>query len=298
MYEKALMLINGNAGQSFIQKNMELTAGILTSHIEQLVVQKTQYISHAEELLKERGDAYHVIIVMGGDGTVHECINGLAALDDPPPVCILPGGTCNDFSRTLAVPQHIKRAAASLMNGTTRYVDIGKMNERYFSNFYGIGLIAQTSENINGDWKDKLGKVSYFISALQTFTNPQPFSFELTLDDETMSDEAVMVLIVNGNFIGASQLPFQGIIPDDGLFNIFVVSQGGASLLREYLTAKNPLAWDLEQTDIKHYQARHVKLDTPEPMKADTDGEMYMKTPVTIDNKPAQIPFLVPESEV
>ncbi|SFP59272.1 diacylglycerol/lipid kinase family protein [Salibacterium halotolerans] len=296
MYEKALMLINGNAGPSFIQKNIELTAGILTNHIEELIIRKTHYKGHAEEVLQSTGKEYDLIIIMGGDGTVHECVNGLAALNDPPSVCILPGGTCNDFSRTLAVPQNIKRAADSLMNGTTRHVDIGTMNERFFTNFYGIGLIAQTSENINGDWKNKLGKVSYLLSALQTFTNPDPFSFELTLDDETMTDEAVMVLVVNGNFIGASQLPFQGIVPDDGLFNVFVVSQGGASLLREYLTAKNPFAWDPEPTDVKHYKARHVALSTPEPMKADTDGEIYMKTPAVIENLPARIPFLVPDT--
>ncbi|MFD2706422.1 diacylglycerol/lipid kinase family protein [Salibacterium lacus] len=296
MYEKALMLINGNAGPSFIQKNIELTAGILTSHIEEMVIRKTLYKGHAEEVLQEEGHEYQLIIILGGDGTVHECVNGLAALEHPPKVCILPGGTCNDFARMLAVPQNIKRAAESLMNGTTRYIDIGTMNERFFANFYGIGLIAQTSENINGDWKNKLGKVSYLLSALQTFTNPEPFGFELTLDGETVEDEGVMVLIVNGNFIGASQLPFPGIVADDGWFNVFIVSQGGASLLREYLTAKNPFAWDPKPTDVKHYQARHVKLDTPQQMKADTDGEIYMKTPAAIDNLPSRIPFLVPDA--
>ncbi|WP_035712575.1 diacylglycerol/lipid kinase family protein [Salibacterium aidingense] len=298
MYEKGLLLVNGNAGQAFIQKNIEAAAGILANHIEQLVIKQTQYKGHTEKLTKEWGDAYHIIMIMGGDGTVHECINGAAALKNPPPLCIFPGGTCNDFSRALSIPQNIKRAADALMNGKTRYIDIGRMNERYFSNFYGIGLIADTSKNINGEWKNMLGKVSYFISALQTLADTESFTFELSIDGKKLTDEAVMVLIVNGNFIGASQLPFQDISLDDGQFNIFIVSEGGASLLREYLTAKNPLVWDPAQTDVKHYQGKTIELHTAEPMKADTDGEIYMETPVTIENLPARLPFLVPDIRV
>ncbi|RSL31678.1 diacylglycerol kinase family lipid kinase [Salibacterium salarium] len=293
MFKNALLLLNGNMDQEIIQKNIEWTAGILSTHIEHLVIKQTQYKGHTESICREWGSMYELIIIMGGDGTVHEGVNGIAELDNPPQLGILPAGTCNDMSRSLSIPQHLKRAANTLMNGTTRYIDIGKINDRYFTNFCGIGLIADTSENINKEWKGMLGKVSYFISALQTINNTRSFPFKLRVDGKEIEDKAVMVLIANGNFIGTNQLPFHQISLDDGQCDAFIVSQGGASLLRDYLNAKNPLKWDPDQTDIKHYQGTTMELQTSAPMKADTDGEIYLETPVSVSSVPEKIPFLV-----
>ncbi|SDI50463.1 diacylglycerol/lipid kinase family protein [Alteribacillus bidgolensis] len=294
MFKSALLLINGNYAQDDIQKNIEPTAGILASHIEEVVIRQTQYKGHTEKICKEAGNQYEAIFIIGGDGTLHECVNGLADLDNPPVTGILPGGTCNDFSRSLQIPQPLKRAAETLIKGQVRYLDIGKMNDRYFLNFYGIGLIAETSENINENLKGVFGKVSYFISALQMVNNTRPFSFTLETKEQTVEGEAVMVLISNGNVIGTNKLPFQNNVMDDGEFDIFIISEGGAALLREYFNAKNPFAWEADQSDIQHYRSSYVRLETPQPMKADTDGELYMKTPVTINNLHQKLPFLIP----
>ncbi|MFB4164408.1 diacylglycerol kinase family protein [Alteribacillus sp. JSM 102045] len=294
MFEKALLLFNGNENQEKIQKNLELTSGVLASYIEKLVIIQTQYKGHTEKICENIDGEYDAVFLIGGDGTLHECINGLAKLNDPPAAGILPGGTCNDFSRALHIPQMLKRAVETLINGTVRYLDIGKMNERYFANFYGIGLIAETSENINENWKGLFGKVSYFISALQTFTNTSPFSYSLQTKEEAIDGEAVMVLISNGNFIGTNQLPFQNNEMDDGQFDIFIISEGGAALLREYLNAKNPFVWEADQSDIQHYRSSNIYLQTSKQMKADTDGEIYMETPVSIKNLHKKIPFVVP----
>ncbi|RSL32485.1 diacylglycerol kinase family lipid kinase [Salibacterium salarium] len=294
MFTNALLLVNGNTDQGIIKKNIEATAGILFKHIEQLNIERTRYKGHTEIICKEWGHDYELIIIIGGDGAVHEAVNGLAVLDSPPPLGILPGGTCNDFSRALSIPQQLRRATESIMNGTIRYIDVGQINDRYFTNFCGIGLIADTSVNINDNWKGRLGRFSYFVSALQTLTNTAPFSFKLTIDGYEIVDEAVMLLIANGNFLGTNQLPFQHIILDDGECNIFVVNQGGASLLREYLQAKNPFAWNPDKNDIRHYQGRTIDLQTSSPMKVDTDGEIYMQTPVSITTQSGKTPFLVP----
>ncbi|WP_158734940.1 diacylglycerol kinase family protein [Alteribacillus sp. YIM 98480] len=294
MFKSALLLINGNSGQDVIQKNIELTAGILASYIEKVVIQQTKYKGHTEKICKEAANQFEVIFIIGGDGTLHECVNGLAELDNPPVTGILPGGTCNDFSRSLQIPQPLKRAAETLIKGKVRYLDIGRMNDRYFSNFYGIGLIAETSENINENWKGVLGKVSYFISAMQMVNNTRPFSFTLETKEQTVEGEAVMVLISNGNFIGTNQLPFQNNVMDDGEFDIFIISEGGAALLREYFNAKNPFVWEADQSDVQHYRSSYVRLETSQPMTADTDGELYMTTPVTINNQHQKLPFLIP----
>lgn len=66
-------------------------------------------------------------------------------------------------------------AARDLMLGHTHELDIGKVNDRVFTNFFGIGLITDTSENINSELKGTLGRLSYFISTLQTVRTTEPF---------------------------------------------------------------------------------------------------------------------------
>ncbi|WP_240375829.1 diacylglycerol/lipid kinase family protein [Bacillus piscicola] len=295
MFNKALLLVNGAGSESFIQKCIELTAGVVASQVGELTIRRTAFKGEAEELCREQGEGYDVLFILGGDGLVHECINGLAPLSSPPVIGILPGGTCNDFSRGLQIPQSLKKAAVSLLEGGIQEIDMGQMNERWFSNFFGIGLIAETSENINEDWKNIIGKMSYFISALQTFQRPEAFHFKIKMDGTLIEGEAVMILVVNGKYIGTNLLPFPEILLDDGLFDVYIVSEGGAALLKEYLNAKNPFNWDpVAQSDIQHYQSKHVYLETAKPKKADTDGEVYVQTPVSLTNIQRKLSFLVP----
>ncbi|MCY9389815.1 acylglycerol kinase family protein, partial [Bacillus haynesii] len=65
----------------------------------------------AFEFCREIGEDIGQLFILGGDGTVHECINGISRLQTKPDIGILPGGTCNDFSRALRIPQNIEKAA-------------------------------------------------------------------------------------------------------------------------------------------------------------------------------------------
>ncbi|MDO7485700.1 diacylglycerol kinase family protein [Peribacillus frigoritolerans] len=68
----------------------------------------------------EYGEEMEVVFVLGGDGTVHEFVNGLSPLWRRPLFGNLPGGTSNDFSRTLKIPQNVRQAAQALVNGKVR----------------------------------------------------------------------------------------------------------------------------------------------------------------------------------
>lgn len=295
MYEKMWLLINGASGNNEIQKNLDATISTLALQTKEITITFTQEKGHTEQLCREQGNRYDIVMIMGGDGTVHEAINGLSSLDDPPVTGILPTGTCNDFSRSLMIPQNLKKAAAVVEQNHIQYVDIGKMNDRYFSNFYGVGLIAETSENIDDQLKGMLGKVSYFISALQTFNNASPFAFTLKADGKEYKDEAVMILLANGHFIGTNRLPGDQISLHDGLIDVYIIKESGAPLLKEFFNSKNPFMYNLEQSSIEYIQAAEVELETENTMKADTDGEMYEETPVHIKVMEKKIPFLFGE---
>jgi diacylglycerol kinase (ATP) len=292
-YENALLIINGNAGKKDINQTIEQIMGTLLEVSKHIKIMQTEKQGDAEKYCEEFGQDCDLVIINGGDGTVHECINGLAKLERKPIVAILPGGTCNDFSRSIGMPQNIQKAADTIKNGEIEDIDIIKANDRYYSNFLGIGLIVDTSENIDSNSKGLFGKLSYYISALKTVQTKESFPFKVTFDNGEIEDEAVMILAANGKSLGANKLPISSISLKDGLLDLLIIREAGIKLLKEILSAKSTVNWEENQTDIEHIQTKSVLLSTVPSSKIDMDGEIYTKTPVIITLLSKHMRFIV-----
>ncbi|MEC0245310.1 YegS/Rv2252/BmrU family lipid kinase [Paenibacillus chitinolyticus] len=297
MFGKAILIHNGSAGQAETGTRLGAVIGPLAAGIGELTLVQTKEPGDAERICWERGEETDLVLVLGGDGTVHECVNGLAALADPPVVGILPGGTCNDFSRALYIPQELDRAAETLMRGKTQTVDIGRANDRYFSNFFGIGLITDASVNINPQLKGMIGKLSYFISTLQTVTSADPFRFTLEHDSGQTGGEAVMLFVANGRFLGTRPLPLAPDALYDGVLDVAIIREAGLPLLKELFKIKNFEEWDSEKSSFEFIRTTSLKLTTDQPMQADMDGEIYVRTPAEISVLGKKLTFLVGEEQ-
>jgi diacylglycerol kinase family enzyme len=80
-------------------------------------------------------DSYDIVVAMGGDGTLHEVVNGIlrGRPDNPPALAVIPAGTANIFARALDLPAHPVAAARVLVNGVRRRIDVGQVHDRYFA---------------------------------------------------------------------------------------------------------------------------------------------------------------------
>ena len=280
MYNKALFIYNGVAGQTETDQALASVLPVISTGTKELKVVQTEEAGETKNICMELGDRYDLVIILGGDGTVHEAINGLAILEKRPVLAILPGGTCNDFSRMLNIPQNLKKAAEAIMNGRPTPVDIGKVNNSYFLNFWGIGLITHTSNNIDENQKRLMGKMSYFISALRTVKDAEAFRYKMLTDQGEYEDEAVMILVLNGKFIGSNQIPVPTIHIDDGLFDVLVVKESSFSAFLDLfsLDPDNPNP-DYSEARLFHLQTEALSIETDGGMAVDTDGEIYLETP-------------------
>ncbi|MBJ7896849.1 YegS/Rv2252/BmrU family lipid kinase [Bacillus atrophaeus] len=295
-YQKALLIYNGNAGKKNIEKTLGSVVPILSQSIDELIIKPTRRKDDAYQFCKTLDDTIDILFVLGGDGTVHECINGIAALDKKPAVGILPGGTCNDFSRELGIPQNLQKAAEALVSGEKISVDVCKMNDRFFLNFWGIGLITETSNNINETEKALFGKISYFTSALRTVSSAQPFPVKLNIDGEEREDEAVMLLVMNGQYIGTNRIPLPDASITDGLADILICRSTNLTALRELMNMEQG-TFENFAGELSYIQASKVKIETESEMKVDTDGEVYTHTPGVIEVLKQHIEMLIPQEE-
>ncbi|WP_174615737.1 YegS/Rv2252/BmrU family lipid kinase [Virgibacillus ihumii] len=288
-YEKALFVFNGNENDSKMQQNLAGTLPVLSAAVKELTVIQTMSIEDLKGTCVDFAPKVDLVIILGGDGTVHECINSIAPLEKRPVIAILPGGTCNDFSRMLNIPQNLSQAAAAIVNGEVKEIDVGNADKRYFLNFWGIGLVSETSLNISETQKQNFGVLSYFMSTLKTVNQAESFSYNITSDNENYEGKAVMVLVLNGKFVGTRQFPIPAISPADGLLDVLIIKESTIASLRELLSMNHP-STDAEQLkEIVHFQASSIQISTGKEMSVDMDGEVDGITPDKISILPDHI---------
>lgn len=291
-YQKGLFIYNGNDHAQEQEAQLSQTLPILAQEVKVLEVIQTDSLKELKETCREYGSQIDVLFIIGGDGTIHECINSLAELDKRPVIGLLPGGTCNDFSRMIEIPQNLDQAARALVQGEERVVDAGKTEDSYFLNFWGIGLVTQTSSNIDENQKNRLGVLSYFISALKTINQARSFKFTLTVDGEKIEEEAVMVLVMNGQFIGTRQVPVSSINLQDGKLDVLIVKNSNLTLFKELLTFSRPGTNESRFQELDHRQGKRISIEVESTQEVDMDGEIKGATPAEIEVLPNHFTFL------
>ncbi|MGF7532685.1 YegS/Rv2252/BmrU family lipid kinase [Bacillus mexicanus] len=293
---KTLLIHNGNAGNKNIEKALGAVVPVLSQSFDEVIIKQTKKKDDAYYFCQSIDDSVDTVFILGGDGTVHQCINAISVLERKPAVGILPGGTCNDFSRMLGIPQNLAKAAEALVSGKKTSVDVCQMNDRYFLNFWGIGLITETSNQINEAEKALLGKISYFTSALRTVSSAESFSMTLKIDGEERKEEAVMLLVMNGQYIGTNRIHLPDASIKDGLLDVLICRSTNLSALRELISLEQDTA-DRFTGELSYIQASRIEIETDTVKKADTDGEVYTQTPAVIQVLPGHIDMLVPRGE-
>lgn len=295
-FNRSVLLYNGVAGASKSETILSLAVPALAAASKSLELVQTHSKEEFELACQQAANTAEVLFIAGGDGTVHSAVQAVAGLEQPPLIGILPSGTCNDFARTLQIPLTLEEAALSLAEGEIKEIDVATINGSSFLNFAGIGLITEASTNIDPILKQRYGKLSYFMSALQTARQTEPFPVSLIIDGIHYSEEAVVVLVMNGKSIGTHSFPLAAIDPSDGLLDIFIIQSSTIAAIREWFSLAQPDVISEELEHVTHYQGRKIEIRTEQEMDVDTDGEIYLKTPLQIEIEPQQLNMLVPKT--
>ncbi len=294
-FERSILLYNGTAGAATTDNIIPMTVPALARASKHLELIQTDSPEEFEEVCRNSCKNTDALFIAGGDGTVHLAVQVLSAIENPPVLGILPSGTSNDFARTLGIPLMLEEAAEALSAGDVQDIDTAQINHRSFLNFAGLGLITDTSLNIDPDLKERYGKISYFMSALQTMRQSNSFSIHLDIDGTQCTEEGVAALIMNGKSIGTHMFPMDSISPSDGLLDVFIIQSSTLTAIREWFSLSKPDVTPNELEHITHFQGQHIKIWTDEEKEVDTDGEVYLKTPLDIQVQPKKLQMLVPK---
>lgn len=166
----------------------------------------TVYPTHATILARQAAEeGYSMVIAAGGDGTVHEVINGLMQVpsDIRPHLGIVPLGSGNDFAHSIGVQNNPAEALKRIFTGQLRKIDLGKFDigrgeQEYFDNTFGLGFDATVTIRTHRlNWVR--GFMMYLVAVLQTIAmNHEAPRMHIETDRESWDDETIMFVACNG----------------------------------------------------------------------------------------------------
>ncbi len=247
----------------------------------------------------------HNLIVLGGDGTVNEVVNGIKEIDKTT-LGYIPTGSGNDFARGMGIPKNpIEALEVILKPNTIKKIDIGVLSragkERRFAVSTGIGFDAAICHQVAISKykyllnKLKLGKLSYVFVALNRLFRDATVNAEVFLDDKCVQKfkRVYFVAVMNQPYEGGGFKFCPKAKADDGKLDVIVVSNL-AKLTVLMLLPTAFKGWHIYAPGITVMQGGKVSVITDKALAIHTDGEpAYLRKAVSAELLPTQLRVFV-----
>lgn len=231
---------------------------------------------HARQALS---DGYRTIVAVGGDGTVHEVINGIVAGFGAPSdarLAVVPAGTGMDFLRNIGAARGVEAAVARIVRGRERRIDLGVVaaRDRVFVNFMETGLgaaVVAREERLSDGWP---GRLSFLLAALGAAVTEDNLSVRIQVDGNNVyRGPAVSVVVANGRYFGGGMKIAPTAEMDDGRLDVLVLGNFRRLELASQIWKIYP-GIHLSHRKVVHVQATSVEIETGGGGLLDLDGEL------------------------
>jgi diacylglycerol kinase (ATP) len=253
------------------------------------------------ELAREAADdGASLLVVVGGDGTVHEVVNGIAGRDGVE-LALIPRGTGWDFARTHAIPKRLGDALRIATDGTARQFDLGRADYQakanqataWFANMASVGMSGAVAAKANATTKVLGAKTSYLLALGVVFARWQNVHLRVKVDAETRDALMEDTIVAVGRYLAGGMMITPDAEPDDGLFDVLLIGD----VTKTELVRVMPKIY--RGTHLPHpkgevLRGRTVSIEADEPLPVQLDGEQPGTTPVRFEIVPAAIRLRVP----
>lgn len=289
-----IAITNDNAG-STDEDAVATALGVLRSGFEVRVVSTAS----DAELDKELADE-DIVIVMGGDGSLHAVVSSLARLDRLGAVTLglIPLGTGNDFARSLGIPEDPADSAQLIIDGHHVAIDIVRDDAGgTVVNAVHLGAGAEAADRAE-TWKENLGTVGYAISALISAPDQKPLDVQVSVDGTALpaGNGILQVAINNGKYVGGGTALAPQADPGDGVLDVLVSYAVSATERVGYLKDLRA-GTHIERDDVMTVRGSTVTVHG-EPFACSADGEIERDvTARTWTIEPAALTMFGPKSD-
>ena len=246
---------------------------------------------------------YDAILAAGGDGTLHQVLNGMMlhheTAKDIPLLGLIPLGSGNDFARTMNISNKPEAIEEILNRFTSKLIDIGKITfpdkselpPRYFINIADVGMGPIVVERLLNSGRAFGSFVAYYAAIIKTFFTYRPEEIILQTPLWKWSGPVRSVAVANGKFFGNGIGIAPDAVVDDGKFSCFIA--GNVSVL-DFIIQNGRLRSGKRaiHDDIEYREANEVTIKSSKVLPIEADGELVGKLPVHITMLPRRLKFL------
>ncbi|MGH9335364.1 MAG: diacylglycerol/lipid kinase family protein, partial [Vicinamibacteria bacterium] len=226
-----------------------------------------------------RSSQHDVLLVSGGDGTLHEVVNGLASVcaKDRPSLALLPFGRGNDFAFEIGIRGE-RETLEALLGGSRRAVDLGRTDAGVFLGVAGTGFDARVARRAQ-ETPFLSGSLLYTWAVFRTLTEFRPIVARVTYESGRYEGPITFAAAGNTSRYGGGMRIAPRAALDDGALDLCLVREiSRATLVRMF-----PAVFagrHLSHPSVDYVRTRFVEIETEEPAEVFADGEFLQKTPV------------------
>jgi diacylglycerol kinase (ATP) len=238
------------------------------------------------ERIRRHAAGCDLIIVGGGDGTLNAATPALMAAGLP--LGILPLGTANDLARTLGIPADPLLAVQLIIDGSTRPMDVGMVNDKPFLNVASIGFSAELADGLSAQLKKKWGRFGYALTAFRLLRRMRRFTLFIEHDGQREKVKTVQASVGNGRHYGGGMTVERSASADDGQLDFYSLEvRHWWELLALLPRLRSGTHGSTRK--VRAFQTTGIRLSTRRPMPINTDGELTTRTPAVFRIEPGAL---------
>ncbi len=224
--KKVKLIYNSSAGQSKFRYFLDTIIEKFTKNdIEVTMFRVGENTDLEEYILGSSTEEIYGIVVAGGDGTVNRVVNIMMKNNIKVPLGVIPAGTSNDFAKHIKMPNNFSECIDKILNGKIEQVDVGLANDKYFINVCSAGLFTNTSQKVDTNLKNAVGKLSYFITGAQEMFCFKPFEVKIETETDIFIENINLFLVFNGSSVGGMDKFTKDSSIQDGLLDIVIIKE-------------------------------------------------------------------------
>ncbi|MDF2614348.1 MAG: uncharacterized protein K0S71_2134 [Clostridia bacterium] len=307
---KHLFIINPLSGKKDSKKYVSVIEEYFKDRKDEYIIEFTQYPGHAKKIAEAYSKIQdYRIYSIGGDGTLNEVLSGMAGTGSV--LGVLPGGSCNDFLKSLNNAGNINIASnknigsnkniARTIEGEVISIDCARTKDNYFINILSVGIDADTAyeaAKITRKYKI-IGMISYILGLIvllfKTHFSPK-YDIRIILDDEFITDGPIALCVcTNGKYYGGGFSPIPFTKFDDGFIDVCYVEAKSLWYILK-IFPKFMKGTHLNEPGVHLRKARKVTLECKDEMKINLEGEILFAKEIEFEVLPKYIQVIRPSS--
>lgn len=299
---KWLVVVNPAAGGGKSGQDWPLIESLLTEHGISFEPVFTSRRLHAAVISRKKiEEGYSRIIVVGGDGTMNEVINGVFAQDRIPTDEVMLGmisvGTGNDWGKMFDIPSDYEGAIKTILDQKTFIQDAGLVKycrknqtwQRYFINIAGMGFGAKVVARTNDlKAKGKSNASLYLATLFTSLLKYRSIRAQIEIDGNSFKRKVFSLSVGIGKYNGGGMMQIPDAIADDGLYSITLIKKmGKLNVIANINKLYNGKI--THHRKVESYSGKVINVDSPSVLHLETDGETLGHSPIEFQIIPRSV---------